>query len=235
MGTYTKISSTAFEEMQLDAGVLLNTFNVASPNVQDSHIICATTGGINASCVPTFTDIAEDVDNAPNNMKEYKKLSSWECKMSTTALATSADFIKRAVGAGDTTNSTTYKASTDTSVVAGKTYYTRSGTSPNYTYTAVQNPTGNPSTSNYYEVDTVQYTVKPRRDLASTDFADLWWVGDRADGGFLAIKLINALSTAGFTLQTTKNGKGNITVEFTGHFSSANQTEVPMVFYSVEG
>lgn len=45
---------------------------------------------------------------------------------------------------------TTYKASTDTSVVAGKTYYTKSGS----TYTPVKTPTGNPSTSSYYEVDT---------------------------------------------------------------------------------
>ena len=40
-----------------------------------------------------------------------------------------------------------YKASTDTSVVSGKTYYTKSGD----TYTVVANPTGNPSTSSYYE------------------------------------------------------------------------------------
>lgn len=41
----------------------------------------------------------------------------------------------------------TYKASTDTSVVSGKTYYTKSGD----VYTAVAEPTGNPSTSSYYE------------------------------------------------------------------------------------
>lgn len=50
----------------------------------------------------------------------------------------------------------TYSASTDTSVVAGKTYYTRSGSgtaeSP-YVYTKVTSPTGNPSTSSYYEMD----------------------------------------------------------------------------------
>ena len=40
-----------------------------------------------------------------------------------------------------------YKASTDTSVVSGKTYYTKAGE----VYTAVAEPTGNPSTSNYYE------------------------------------------------------------------------------------
>lgn len=235
MGTYTKISSTAFEEMQLDAGILLNTFNVASPNVQDSHIITATTGGINATCVPTYEDIAEDVDNAPNNMKEYKKLTGWDCKISGTALSTSNGVIKLTLGSADTTNTTTYVKSTDTTVVSGKTYYTRTGSSPNYTYTVVSTPTGNPTTQNYYELDTVQYTVKPRRDIEDGDFADVWWVGDRADGGFLAIKLINALSTGGFTLQTTKNGKGTIGFELTGHVSSANQTEMPMVFYSVEG
>ena len=49
----------------------------------------------------------------------------------------------------------TYKASSDASVQAGKTYYERSGSeSTGYTYTAVENPTGNPSTKGYYEVDT---------------------------------------------------------------------------------
>lgn len=49
----------------------------------------------------------------------------------------------------------TYKASTDASVQAGKTYYERSGSeSTGYTYTKVENPTGNPSTKGYYEVNT---------------------------------------------------------------------------------
>ena len=48
----------------------------------------------------------------------------------------------------------TYAATEDTTVVEGKTYYTRTGTSGAYVYTPVQNPTGNPKTSSYYEVDT---------------------------------------------------------------------------------
>ena len=48
-----------------------------------------------------------------------------------------------------------YGASNDTTVTAGKTYYTRSGSgtaqSP-YVYTPVAEPTGNPKTSSYYEV-----------------------------------------------------------------------------------
>lgn len=50
----------------------------------------------------------------------------------------------------------TYSASTDTSVKSGKTYYTRSGsgtTQSPYVYTKVASPTGNPSTSSYYEMD----------------------------------------------------------------------------------
>lgn len=54
-------------------------------------------------------------------------------------------------------------ASTDTAVVAGKTYYTRTSNSDGagylndgtYKYTKVDAPTGNPSTSNYYEMTEV--------------------------------------------------------------------------------
>ena len=48
-----------------------------------------------------------------------------------------------------------YAASTDTSVQTGKTYYTKSGT----TYTPVAAPTGNPSTSSYYEMTAEGYTA----------------------------------------------------------------------------
>lgn len=47
-----------------------------------------------------------------------------------------------------------YAASTDTSVQTGKTYYTKSGT----TYTPVAAPTGDPSTSSYYEMTAEGYT-----------------------------------------------------------------------------
>ena len=48
-----------------------------------------------------------------------------------------------------------YAASKDTSVQAGKTYYTKSGNE----YTAVAAPTGNPSTSSYYEKTGDAYTT----------------------------------------------------------------------------
>lgn len=53
----------------------------------------------------------------------------------------------------------TYAASTDATVQDGKTYYTRSGSAGAYTYSVVSNPTGNPSTSNYYEMTAEGYTT----------------------------------------------------------------------------
>lgn len=52
----------------------------------------------------------------------------------------------------------TFSASADTEVKAGKVYYTRSGSAGHYTYTKVASPTGNPSTSSYYE-RTLTYPV----------------------------------------------------------------------------
>ena len=185
MGMFTIIPEDTFNALQLDAGVLLKTFDPTAPAVTDANIICATTGGIQASCVPTYSDLGEDVDNCPVNMKELKHLDSWECKISTTSLGTSAELIRMALGAADIT------------AASGM--------------------------------------ITPRRDLEQTDFSDLWWVGDKADGGFVAVQLKNALSTGGFSLQTTKNGKGQISIELTGHVSINAQTVMPMVFYSLEG
>lgn len=187
MGKFTVIPQATFDELQLDAGVLLKKFDPSNPVAPaDEDIITATTGGINASCVPTFSDLGEDVDNCPVNTKELKHLDSWLCKLSFTALGTSAQKIRLSLGAAD--------------------------------------------------VDAQTGAITPRADLKQDDFSDeLWWVGDRADGGLVAIKLMNALSTGGFTLQTTKNGKGQISVELTGHVSINAQKVVPMVFYSKEG
>lgn len=185
MGRFTVIPESTFNSLQLDAGVLLKRFNPANPVAPaDADIICATTGGITVSCVPTFSDQGADVDNAPVNTKELKKLDSTECKVSTTSLGTSAELIKLALGCADI----------------------------------------NAQTS----------AIVPRADLAQSDFADLWWVGDRADGGCVAVQIKNALSTSGFSLKTTKNGKGQIALELTGHVSLNALKEVPMVFYSID-
>lgn len=231
MGKYTKISADAFQNMQLDAGVILNTFDPSSPvEPSSANIVCATTGGIKVDCVPTYSDLGEDVDNVPNNMKEFKHLDSWEAKIGFTALDITAETIRLALGAADATGGD-YVKTADTDIVDGKTYYTRSGTSPNYTYTEVASP-AKASLSDYYE-KTPDNKVVPRNSLNQNDFSDLWWVGDLANGGFAAAKLLNGLSTSGVSLQSTKNGKNQLACEITGHVSIESQTTMPMEFYVI--
>jgi len=83
--------------------------------------------------------------------------------------------------------------------------------------------------------------VTPRADLVDGDFFDLWWVGDYSDkngatnGGFMAIHLINALSTGGFQLQSNDKGKADFAFEFTGHYSISDMTKVPYEIYIKTG
>lgn len=77
--------------------------------------------------------------------------------------------------------------------------------------------------------------VKPRNTLSAADFSDIWWVGDISDDndGFIAIHMLNTLSTGGFQLQSSKDAKGQFAFEFTGHYSLANQDQVPFEVYYV--
>lgn len=84
--------------------------------------------------------------------------------------------------------------------------------------------------------------VVPRNDVdVENDFSDIWFVGDYSDentgesAGFIAIRVINALSTGGFKLQTTDKGKGNFEFEYTGHYSMGAQDTVPFEVYVKAG
>ena len=187
MGTYTVIPQNTFQDMQLDAGVLLKQFDPANPVVVNADIITATTGGVQATCQPSYSDLAEDVDNVPNGMMEFQHNDGWDCSLSTTALGTSPEMIRMSLGCADIDGTDTTK-------------------------------------------------IVPRADLKQSDFmSSVWWVGDKAGGGFVAIELKNVLSTEGFSLQTTKNGKGQTSLTLRGHVSINAQKVVPMVFYSVAG
>lgn len=75
----------------------------------------------------------------------------------------------------------------------------------------------------------------PRRDVKLSDFGDIWWVGDygEEDGGYVAIHVLNALSTGGFQLQSNDDGKGTFSYTFTGHVSMSAQDVVPFEVYIV--
>lgn len=186
---YTKIPETTFKNLQLNAGVLLSDFNPSTATVDNSAIIGATTGGVNFTAVPAFSDYGEDIDNCPKNMKELKKLDSWEISLSGTYVTVDANAVKALVGAAD---------------VSGN-------------------------------------KITPRNDLKLTDFTDVWWVGDYSDqngetnGGFVAIHMMNALSTGGFSIQSSDNGKGNFEFTYTAHYSMDAQDTVPFEVYVKAG
>ena len=188
MGRFTIIANDAFDALQVDAGVILTEFDPSSPYATPASdkILATTSGGVNPTCVPSYSDFGEDVDNVPNNTKEFKHLDGWEAKMAFTSIKFDAANTKRALGA------------------------------------AASELLSNGVTK-----------IKPRRDLAQSDFKDLWWVGDKANGGAYAIKLINALSTGGLSIQSSKNGKGTSTIEITGHVSINALDVMPMEIYDI--
>ena len=187
---YTQIPATTFENIQLNAGILVDSFTPATGVI--GNLLGATSGGCNFTDTPTFKDFGEDIDNCPKNMMELKRIESREVKMSGTFVTVKASTAKMIVGAAD--------------------------------------------------IDELDNThIIPRDTLLTTDFSDVWWIGDYSDvntgdnAGFIAIHLKNALSTAGFQIQSTDKDKGKFAFEFTGHYSMAAQTAVPYDLYIREG
>lgn len=99
---FTKIPETTFQELQLNAGVLLPKFSVDMTQEEvEANIIAATTGGISFAADPTYSDFGEDIDNCPVNVKEMKKLDSWAVSMSGSFVTINPTLAKRLIGAAD--------------------------------------------------------------------------------------------------------------------------------------
>lgn len=83
--------------------------------------------------------------------------------------------------------------------------------------------------------------VTPRNDVLQADFTDIWWVGDYSDqngdtnGGYVAVHLLNGLSTGGFKITSSDKAKGTFDFEFTGHYSMEAQDKVPFEIYVKAG
>ena len=96
---YTRIPEDTFKQIQMNAGVIVENFNPATGEA--SGLVGATTGGIQFSAAPTYTDFGDDIDNCPKNMKELKKLESYEITMSGTFVTVTAASAKMLAGAAD--------------------------------------------------------------------------------------------------------------------------------------
>lgn len=187
---YTQIPVTAFQNIQLNAGILVDGFTPSTGVI--GNLLGATSGGINFTDTVAYLDFGDDIDNCPKNMLELKKLDNHEAKISGTFVTLSAATAKTLAGAAD--------------------------------------------------VDAQDAThIIPRNNLLTADFKDIWWIGDYSDvntgdnAGFVAIHLLNALSTGGFQIQSTDKEKGKFAFEFTGHYSMDAQDTVPYEIYIQQG
>lgn len=183
MPKFTQIPVETFKQLQINAGMLLSAFDPAT-GPKETDKLGATTGGINFTATPTFSDFGEDIDNCPKNTMELKRQDDVEVKLTGTFVTMTTTAGKRLIGACSI-----------------------STTDPN--------------------------KLIPRRDLLPEDFQDIHWVGDygATDGSYIHIKIMNALSTGGFQLQSTDKAKGKFAFEFTGHYSMSAQNVVP---YEIE-
>lgn len=98
----TRITADAAQHMQTNAGLLLNTFDVSNPvEPNDEAIVCETTGDFSITCVPETDDFFADVNSAPTNTKEGKRITGWNCGLSITALSISEETLVLSLGAAD--------------------------------------------------------------------------------------------------------------------------------------
>lgn len=187
---YTQIPVTAFQNIQLNAGILVDSFDPATGVI--GNLLGATTGGVQFADAVEYTDFGDDIDNCPKNMLELKKLNKHEATISGTFVTISPSTVKLLAAAAD--------------------------------------------------VDELDNThIIPRNDLLTTDFKTIWWIGDYsddnegADAGFVAIKMMNALNTGGFQIQSSDRAKGTFAFTFMGHYSMSAQDTVPYEIYIKQG
>lgn len=93
--------------------------------------------------------------------------------------------------------------------------------------------------------------ITPRSVLTDNDFIDdIWWVGDYSDvnvdkaatgggtagaAGFMAIHMMNVLSTGGLQLQSNDDGKGDFEFELTAHYDLEDIDTLPYEVYVAAG
>ena len=69
------------------------------------------------------------------------------------------------------------------------------------------------------------FTVK--NTVNSTDFKDLYWVGDLSNGQNVVIKIKNALNTGGLNLTFSDRGEGTYALALIGHYTVDDLENAP--------
>lgn len=106
---FTRIPETTFQKLQLNAGIVCSAFDPTTGEVEESALLGATSGGVSFSATPAYSDFGEDIDNAPVNVKELKRLDNWEVMMSGSFVTVDVNSAKMLIGSADIDGTDTTK------------------------------------------------------------------------------------------------------------------------------
>lgn len=98
---YTKLPVNTFEELQLNAGILLSNFSPDTGTASSENILGATSGGVTFTDTPTFKDFGDDIDNCPKNTMELKRVESREITITGTFLTVNTTLAKSLIATAD--------------------------------------------------------------------------------------------------------------------------------------
>ncbi len=101
---FTRIPTTTFQNLQMNAGVIATDFTPGTGTLDEADILGATTGGLTVTCVPEYADMGEDIDNCPKNTKELKKITGYTVEVTGTLVTINADAAKKLIGAATVTS-----------------------------------------------------------------------------------------------------------------------------------
>ena len=193
---FKQVKTSAIDGIEVDSGMLLKNFNIATPSTPaDADILGITSGGFTFTANADYEDFGADIDNVPNGSKEFKRRTAWHVSLTTNLLDQNVDNIKFALGA---------KTST-TSGIGGE-----------------------DADGDHF----IMHAISPNKNLKSSDFQDLYAAFNLLDGiSWVIIKIYNALSTGGYQLTTSKNGKGQTAITIEGHPTIEAGQSAPFTIY----
>ena len=103
--SYKTIRPTTFDELTMNAAMLLSEFNpetfIATQSIDASKIIGSTTGGVSFADEPEFVDMGEDIDNCPKNTLELKIKQDGNVHVSGNFVTLSQDMLKMLIASAD--------------------------------------------------------------------------------------------------------------------------------------
>ena len=78
------------------------------------------------------------------------------------------------------------------------------------------------------DLDETGKLLSLRHKVETTDFEDLYWIGEISDGRKVQITFKNAFNDNGLSLRTAQNNEGELSMSFSGNYSVADLDTPPV-------